>query len=223
MKVYYEVFFYTMKKEEVYIVGAGTYGEVMYELAELLGYTIEGFYDENDQKKGKTVMNSKVLGRLSELEEHDIKGKKFVIAIGKNSTRNELMDKINKFGGETPTLIHPSAIISPSAEIGKGVYIHANAYIWTKVKIGNHCIISPKVIIAHHTSVGKACLISTMSAVGASVTIENEVFIGMGSTIMTGVSCIGGNTTIGAGSVVIKDVDDYSVYAGVPAKRLRSI
>ncbi|MCC3648456.1 acetyltransferase [Cytobacillus oceanisediminis] len=212
-----------MKKEEIYIVGAGTYGEVMYELAEVLGYTVKGFYDEDDQKKGKTMMNSEVLCKFSELDEHDIKDKQFIIAIGKNSTRNELMEKINKFGGETPTLIHPSAIISPSADIGKGVYIHANAYIWTKVKIDNYSIISPKVIIAHHSSVGRACLISTMSAVGASVIIENEVFIGMGSTIMTGVSCIGENTTIGAGSVVIKDVDKNSVYAGVPAKRLRSI
>src|SRR5690606_10802388 len=105
--------------------------------------------------------------------------KQFIVAIGKNRIRFNIMSKINNYGGSTPNLIHPSAIISPTAEIGNGIYIQANVYIWTKVKIGDFCIISPGVVIAHHTSIGRACLISTLSGVGASINIENQVFIGM--------------------------------------------
>ena len=43
----------------------------------------------------------------------------------------------------------------------------------------------------------------------------------MGATIMTGVKRLGKNCLIGAGAVVIKDVDDNAIVAGVPAKVLK--
>jgi len=210
-----------MQMNDVYIVGAGTYGEAMCELAEVLGYKVKGFYDEDERKIGEFVMGVEVIGKFSEIVDLEIQNKQFIVAIGSNSVRYDIMMEINQLGGKTPTLIHPSAIISPSADIGNGVYIQANAYIWTKVKIDDFCIISPSVVIAHHSSVGKACLISTLSGVGASIKIENKVFVGMGSTIVTGLSLIGENTIIGAGAVVLKNVDENSVYAGVPARKIK--
>jgi len=212
-----------MCDKAVYIIGAGTYGEAMYELAVLNGYKVKGFYDDDDAKIGSSVMGVKVLNKVRTLTAADIKDNKFVVAIGNNKVRNEIMTYINELGGSTPTLIHPTAVISESAKIGKGVYIQANAYIWTKVVISDYCIISPNVVIAHHSTLGKSCLVSTLTGVGASITIEDNVFIGMGSTIMTGISLIGENSIIGAGAVVIKNVEKNSVYAGVPAKKIRDI
>lgn len=55
----------------------------------------------------------------------------------------------------------------------------------------------------------------------APVNIGNNVFIGMNATITMGVT-INDNVIIGAGSVVTKDCEPNSVYAGVPAKRIMS-
>lgn len=55
-----------------------------------------------------------------------------------------------------------------------------------------------------------------------SITIGNNVFIGIKSTILPGVH-IGDNVIVGAGSIVTKDCVSDSVYAGVPAKRICSI
>ncbi|MBU8906555.1 acetyltransferase [Desertibacillus haloalkaliphilus] len=210
-----------MDNREIYIVGAGTYGETMLELAEILGYKVKAFYDEDDNKQNEFIMGIEVIGKFSDLLNEDIKDKQFIVAIGNNKVRNNIMRKINKLGGRTPTLIHPTAVISPSAEIGQGVYIQANAYIWTKVKVNDFCIISPGVVIAHHSIIGKACLISTLTGVGASIKIEDNVFTGMGSTIVTGLSIIGQNSVIGAGAVVLKDVEKNCVYVGVPAKKIK--
>lgn len=210
-------------KDEIYIVGAGTYGEAMCELAEILGYMVKGFYDEDESKLNTLVMGIKVIGKFSNLKDNEIYGRNFIVAIGDNSIRNDIMAKINENGGITPTLIHPTAVVSPSAEIGKGVYIQANSNIWTKVRVDDFCIISPNVVIAHHSTIGRACLISTLTGVGASIRIEDKVFIGMGCTIVTGVSVVGGNSIIGAGAVVLKDSEKNSIYAGVPAKKIRSI
>jgi len=209
-----------MDKKAIYIIGAGTYGEAMYELAEELGYEVSGYFDEDDQKQGQSIMGVKVLGKFSELPKKEISEKLYIVAIGNNKVRHKIMEDIHQHGGKTPNMIHPTATINKSATLGKGIYIQANVYIWTKVTIDDYCIISPNVVIAHHTKVGKACLISTLSGVGASIDIGDEVFVGMGATLVTGLSRIGSGAVIGAGAVVLKDVEEASVYAGVPAKRL---
>ena len=70
--------------EEIIIIGAGTYGEVMYELAEDCGYTVIGFLDEDDNKIGSEVMGSKVIGKFSEYTVDDIKYKKRITSGYKN-------------------------------------------------------------------------------------------------------------------------------------------
>lgn len=55
-----------------------------------------------------------------------------------------------------------------------------------------------------------------------SITVGNNVFIGLDSIIMPGVN-IGNNVIIGAGSIVTKDVPDNSIYAGNPAKFISTI
>ena len=49
--------------------------------------------------------------------------------------------------------------------------------------------------------------------------IEDDVWVGYGSTIMSGVTIHQGSI-IAAGSVVTKDVEPFSIYAGVPAKKI---
>ena len=55
--------------KEVYIIGAGTYGEAMYELAEILGYRVKGFYDEDDKKIDTMVMGVRVLEQVFKSKE----------------------------------------------------------------------------------------------------------------------------------------------------------
>ena len=54
------------------------------------------------------------------------------------------------------------------------------------------------------------------------ITIMSNCFIGMNSIILPNI-CIGPNSIVGCGSVVTKDVEPNSVYAGNPAKKIRSL
>lgn len=206
---------------ELYILGAGTYGEVIFELAETVGYRIAGFYDDDPTLIGTKVMGNKVIGPLSSLTKSDMIGKNFAVAMGNNKIRFRVMQNILNNEGLLPTLIHPKANICRSAKIGVGVYIHAGACIWTKAEIGDFTFISPNTVIAHHTKVGKACLISTLCAVGAGVNINNFVMFGFGTTVITGVKNIGKNVMSGGGTVIIKDVEDNAVIVGNPARKIR--
>ena len=207
--------------KELYILGAGTYGEVIFELAETVGYKVIGFYDDDPTLIGTEVMGKKVIGPFSNFTKSDMIGKNFAVAIGNNKIRFQVMQNILNNEGILPSLIHPKANICSSAMIGKGVYIHAGACIWTKAEIGDFTFISPNTVIAHHTKVGKACLISTLCAVGALIKIKDHVTLGIGTTVITGVNRIGENVVSGGGSVIIKDVEDNSVIVGNPARKIR--
>jgi sugar O-acyltransferase (sialic acid O-acetyltransferase NeuD family) len=210
-------------KKKIYIIGAGSYGEAVFELAINCGFEVAGFYDDDIKKINQYVMDVPVLGSIQQLFSQDIRDKYFAVAIGNNKIRTNIMEHIREKGGNTPTLIHNSAEISRYAEIGRGVYIQPKAVIWTKVKIEDDCIVSPLTLICHHSILKKGSLLSNLSTIGSNIIVEEQVFIGMGSTIMTGIKKIGKNSIIGAGSVVIRDVLPNTVVAGVPAKLIRKI
>ncbi|MEE4197217.1 MAG: acetyltransferase [Bacteroidales bacterium] len=210
-----------MVRNDIYIIGAGTYGEAMFELAKACGYNPIGFFDDNDKKKDLTIMGIPVIGKLN-FDSFDVVNKNFIVAIGNNKIRVDKMKQLTKRGAFVPTLIHPQATISEFAKISTtGCYIHANSYIWTKVFVDSYTIISPSVLIAHHTIVDEGSFISAGSNVGAGIHLKNYCFVGIGATLMTGINTIGRNTTVGAGAVVIKDVPDKAVVVGNPGKIIR--
>lgn len=91
--------------------------------------------------------------------------------------------------------------------VGPGLDLRHAGYrmIGAKFSIGKNCTILPMVLI------GKKCPGPCM------VTIGDNCYIGVGSTIL-GTVTIGDNVTIAAGAVVLSDIPDNAVVAGVPAK-----
>jgi len=213
-----------MKSRDIYIIGASLYGEVILELAEHCGYIVKGFYDDDPQKSNKNISGLPVIGDTSLLfrSKKNLEGVNFAVAIGHNKVRRFLLEKIREKDGLTPSLIHKTAEISPSASIGKGVYINAYTIIWTKVRIESDCLFSPHVLVSHHAFIQKGCFVANMSVVGMGVVVGKDVLVGMGSTIMSGIKSIGDNAIVGAGSVVIHDVLPNTTVVGVPAKTIKS-
>ncbi len=109
-------------------------------------------------------------------------------------------------------------------EIGNNFYANYNLTILdtASVKIGNNVFIGPNVNIyaaTHPLDVEKR---NKNLEKGLPVKIGNNVWIGGNVTILPGVS-IGDNTTIGAGSVVTKDIKSNVVAAGNPCKVIKEL
>ena len=212
-----------MQNKNAVILGAGSYGEVFLNYLKEQGFNIVGFYDDNKDNKGKLVHNTPILGTFKDLLTNEVKNKIDCIfcPIGDNKIRTKYLKKLYDFGYEIPNFIHESVIYDKDCIQGKGIYLLPGVIIMPHAKIKDYVIVSMGSKIAHHTLLEKGVFISTGVNVGANITINEKAFLGISSTIMTGVSDIGKNTIVGCGAVVIKNVPPHHIVAGLPAKTLR--
>lgn len=122
-----------------------------------------------------------------------------------------------------------STIFSCSASsinVGNDVSIGPNCYIRASrgpVTLGSYITIGAHTVIISGSPDYKRLDIPMMKQKGSSkgIIIGDDVWIGVGVKIIDGVK-IGNGSVIGAGAVVIKDVPDYSIVAGVPARFIKS-
>lgn len=136
-------------------------------------------------------------------------------------------NKNKSFSNYTNTSIDASAFIDGSCEIGEYTFIGKDVDI-TKAKIGRYCSIAPHVRIGQgEHDINEISTSSKLSDRGTyddlttkPCEIKNDVWIGTESIIRRGV-VIGNGAVIGANSFVNKDVPDFAVVAGSPAKIIK--
>ena len=129
-----------------------------------------------------------------------------------------MLDKIGK-----NVNIESGAHFTGLLEIGDNSGIGVNARLYGKVVIGKNVLMGPDVIIftSGHQYIQKDILIQDQGRTEMSpVVIGDDVWIGARVIIMPGIT-IGSGAVIGAGAIVTKDVQPYSVMAGVPARIIK--
>jgi maltose O-acetyltransferase len=145
--------------------------------------------------------------------------RRFGAKIGPNSTikRSLLLDNVYEDANSTGTLNHLD--VGSNCYIGDDVYIDLSNY----VIIGDDTMISGRVSFVTHADCHRSeFLHQRFSRRCAPFHIGSGVWIGFGATILHGVT-IGENAVIGAGSVVRTDVPAGEMWAGIPAKCIRTL
>lgn len=200
-------------QKKVIIIGAGGHGKVAKNiLTYKKEYRVIGFLDDN--KKGKSVF-----GKLSDFEKY-LKGNLFFIAIGNNKIRAKVYNLISSKNGKFVNAIHPNSYVENSVVIGENVMIGAFSYINIDSKVSDNTIINNGCIVEHHNTIGKHCHLAPGVVTAGDVTIEDFVWVGLGTTIKEGLR-IGKNSFIGAHSNVVKDIKKDYLYYGNPAKLIK--
>lgn len=211
-----------MKKKCV-IIGSGTYGQVYARyLSELYNEIV--FSDNDKSQHNSEFFGVKVVGDddhiLSELDKaiYDV-----FVPIGDIKIRRSVIKAFRAKGFTLPNYIHPSVKLDKTVVLGnEAIYILENTLLMPFVTIRNDVMISVSTIIAHHTTLSSGVFVSAGSNIGASIFIKENAFLGISSTVMTGVKEIGANSIVGAGSVVIRDVAKNVTVVGNPAKVIKT-
>lgn len=146
------------------IVGAGGYGKLVKEIAELSGFSEVEFLDDNSPV---------AVGKIDELEKLEDRYDGSIVAIG----NPEIKEKIYKKLRHPVSLIHPSAVVSATAIIGGGCVIEAQAVVNSEAVVKDGSFICAGAVVNHNSVVEEYCQIdcNAVVAVGANVPKGHKV------------------------------------------------
>lgn len=112
---------------------------------------------------------------------------------------------------------------SPNVSIGDHTVVGRNCVIASKTElvIGNYVLIGPYCQINDHShGMSRSDLIINQKAILSPVRIKDDVWLGAGVRVLPGVT-LGEGSIIGAGSIVTRNIPDYEIWAGNPARFIR--
>ena len=147
------------------IIGAGGYGRTVADVAKQL-HLFEKIAFLDDGKSG-----SGVLGRCEEYAYFCDEDTAVYPAFGNNALRMEWLELLMEEGIQVPTLIHPSAYVSPTAAVCAGTVVLPKAVVNTGVTVGMGCIINIGALIDHDSVIEEGVHL----APGAIVKAENRI------------------------------------------------
>lgn len=212
----------TYNQQVIGLIGAGGHSKVIqdlifahpdYTLCAVLDDQFEEVATENDILYGPISMSQQLRDEIPDT--------KWVIAIGQNETRQKVMERLSLEKMEYATLIHPAAVMSPSACIGSGTVIMAKAVVQADAVIGEHVIINTGAVVEHDCTLSSFVHLSPGAVLTGCVSVHEGAHIGAGAVVIPETS-VGSWSVIGAGAAVTTNIQEQSIAVGVPAIEIKS-
>ena len=130
-----------------------------------------------------------------------------------------MFKKLKERDIKLPILIHPSAVIDETVEIGEGTVFVANAVINAGTKVGKNCIINTSASVDHDCIVEDCVHVSPGVHIAGGVHIGKRTWVGIGSSVINNIN-IYDDVIVGAGTTIIKHIERPGKYVGMPLRRL---
>jgi acetyltransferase EpsM len=197
---------------KVTLYGASGHGKVIIDILESMGVGIATILDDNPNLKELLTYPISKPDLVNKFERKSV-----IISIGNNKVRKRLSAKMNCIFAQA---IHPTAKISKHVRLGEGTVVMAGVIINPDTNIGAHCIINTGAVVEHDCVIADFVHLSPNVSLAGNVHVMEGAHVGIGASVIQGVR-IGKWATIGAGSVIIKDVPDYAVVVGNPGRIIK--
>lgn len=212
--------------EQIVIIGAGGQGretaEIVQDRARQVGdVALLGFVDEAAAALGPSVDGVPVLGDWGWFDGVDRGAVAVLCAVGRPAVSRQLAGRARALGLRLANAISPRALVSPRAEVGRGVTVFPGAVVNTGARLGDQCLLNVGVSVSHDSVVGRYCNLNPGVRLAGNVTVGEGCYLGMGTSVIQGRS-IGAWTVVGAGAVVIDDLPADVTAVGVPARIIKT-
>ncbi|MFE5331523.1 acetyltransferase [Embleya sp. NPDC056575] len=218
-----------MSFRDLLLVGAGGFArEVAAALPDFRaprgssGWRLLGFLDDDPGRQDTEVDGVPVLGGADVV--HKWPDALVVVCTGSPAhwwSRSRVVARLGLPAERWATLVHVSAVVPRTCEVGPGVVLMAQTVLTTGVRIGAHAHTMPQVVLTHDDDVGEFATLAAGVRLAGGVVVGREAYLGAGALVREH-RVIGARSLVGMGSVVTRDVPPAEVWAGVPARRLRA-
>lgn len=198
------------------ILGSHTFAEEVADLVEQSGeHELVAFVENWERERaGRTLAGRPVIW-VDELAEHA--GDWSAVCAIASPERRAYVEQVADLGIAFATVVHPSAVVAPSASLGSGCIVSPGVVVGAHTTIGAHAILNRGVLVGHHTQVGSCVTLSPGANVAGCVEVGDGAYIGMGATVIDR-RTIGAGALVAAGAVVVRDVPGAARVQGVPAR-----
>ena len=174
--------------------------------------------------EGESLYGHAVLGdlrswrRLSE----DIQFVPALHKVGEMVSRSKLLRELGIPRERWASVIHPSACIASDVLVGHGSFVASHVTIQPGAKIGSF------VSIRAGANVGHDAVLEDFAYVGPNATLSGRSRLSEGAHLAPNAAVVdrvtvGRYAVVGIGAAVMKDVEEFAVYIGNPARKLRSL
>ena len=144
-------------------------------------------------------------------------GDALLLAIGIPAARRRVAALLQSRGATFLTLIHPTAIVAPTAEIGAGSILCPYAIVSDSAQLGSFVLVNYHASLGHDASAGDYAVLSPYATLGGNAHIAEDVFMGMHASIGPG-KRIGARSKVSANSCALVDAPADSIIYGVPGR-----
>lgn len=199
------------------ILGAGGHGKVVAETAISSGVASQiAFLDDHCVPP---VLSWPIIGSLSHALRPEVRVMfpTAVVAIGHSATRLQWIHKLEALGYSLPAMIHPMSWVSPSAALGSGTVVFAQASVQAQARIGTGVILNTGCSVDHDVHLADGVHICPGARVAGGVYVGARSWIGLGACVIQQLR-IGADVTVGAGAAVVHNLADGITAVGVPAR-----
>ena len=199
----------------IILIGGGGHAKVVFDALRDGDAGVRGFVDDSAHCALSGVLEH--LGGVAGVDrEHPV-----IVAIGDVATRRRVLGQIEGARVSGP-VIHPSAVVSPSALLGDGVFVGPGAIINADARIEAHAIVNSGAIVEHDCRVGVNTHVAPGCVLGGGAVVGDDTLVGLGARVLPGVK-IGAGCVVGAGAVVVESVETGATVVGVPGREKKGL
>lgn len=202
------------------LIGSRTLAARLVHVIETTGFgAVVGVFDDFEPR-GALRHGKPVLGALAQVPEAYAAGAfdAALMAIGyaHRDLRAEAFARLRAAGIPFATVIHPSALVDPTAAIGAGSVVLANCTIDMNARLGENVFLSSCCFVSHDVAVGDHTYCAPAVALAGETRVGARCFLGIGTITIDG-TVVGDGAQSAAGAVLTREVPAGALVAGVPA------
>lgn len=210
-----------VRDKRVILVGGGAFGRELISWAEHGalegGARITAFLDDSAEALAGFGYDLVHLGRIDDYVPQD--GDLFVMAIGDPVHKRRIATMLKERGARFVRVIHPSAVLARTAQLGEGVVICPHALVSANAQVGDFVAINSLTGIGHDVVLGAYSTLSVHVDLTGWVKVGEGCFFGTGARVVPKVK-IGAGARIGAGALILRTVADGATMFATPARKL---
>jgi sugar O-acyltransferase (sialic acid O-acetyltransferase NeuD family) len=221
----------SINPRELLIIGAGGFGAVVAGIAEQMNkalgdpdgarlWEVIGYADNDPAKRGMRHAGHVVHCSMEEAGRM-FHGRAlwFFCAIGDNRARARMARRAREFGWTPATLIHPTAVLDPTVEVGPGSVIAPCVVLSFQCRIGSHVVVDAHASLGHHAVLEDFCEVFSGARLNGNCRVGQYAVIGCNATLLPGTR-VGDRAVVGANSLAHGAVEADTTVFGVPARTL---